>query len=82
MSLTPEEIQKMLELVRATQADEIDCNGCLSRVGEFAEVHLVGKPVPEGLMSVEQHLVICGECWEEFAALCQAMKSLDEDGCE
>src|SRR5262249_32471343 len=76
MALTPDEIQKMLDVVRATQSIEIDCDGCLEQVGEFAEAHLIGKPVPEGLKSVEQHLSICHECWEEFEAPCQSIKAL------
>lgn len=79
MSLTPEEIRNMLDVVRATQSVEIDCDVCLSQVGEFAELHLVGKPVPEGLKSVEQHLSICAECREEFEALCEAMRALGND---
>lgn len=74
MALTPEEIRKMLDVVRATQAVEIDCDVCLTHVGEFAELHLVGKPVPDGLKAVEQHLAICSECREEFQALCRAMR--------
>jgi predicted anti-sigma-YlaC factor YlaD len=77
MSLTPDEIQKMLDVIRATRDVEIDCDACLNQVGEFAESHLNGKAVPEGLRAVEQHLSICGECREEFEALCQAIKSLD-----
>ena len=80
MSLTPDEIQKMLEVVGATQAVEIDCDGCLGQVAEFAETHLIGKPVPEGLKAVEQHLLICHECREEFEALCQAIKGLEPSG--
>ena len=80
MPMTPDEIQKILEVVRATQAVEIDCDECLNQVGEFAEMHLLGKPVPEGLKAVEQHLSICSECREEFEALCQALKELDQRG--
>jgi len=78
MSLTVHEIRKMLDVVGATRSVEIDCDGCLSQVGEFAESHLVGKPVPEGLKAVEQHLSICSECRQEFEALCQAIKGLDQ----
>jgi hypothetical protein len=61
MSLTVYEIQKMLDVVAATRSVEIDCDGCLNQVGEFAESHLVGKPVAEGLKAVEQHLSICSD---------------------
>ena len=75
MPLSRPELQKMLEVVRATQPVEIDCDVCLMRVGEFAELHLVGKPIPEGLRAVEQHLSICDECREEYEMLCVALRS-------
>jgi len=78
MPLTPDDIQKLLDVVSATQAVEIDCDDCCSnRVAEFAETYLLGKPVSEGLKAVEQHLSICNECREEFEALCRAIKELD-----
>ena len=75
MSLSRPELQKMLDVVRATQPVEIDCDVCLVRVGEFAERNLVGKPIPEGLRAVEQHLSICDECREEYEMLCVALRS-------
>jgi len=76
MPLSPHEIQKMLDVVRATETVEIDCDACLSHVGEFAELHLVGRPVPEALKAVEQHLSICDECREEYEALGRALLEL------
>lgn len=74
MSLSRPELQKMLDVVRATQPVEIDCDVCLMQVGEFAELHLVGKPIPEGLNVIEQHLSICDECREEYEMLCLALR--------
>jgi len=47
------------------------------QVSEFTEVHLVGKPVPEGLQAIEQHLAICDECREEYESLGRALRELD-----
>ena len=74
MSLSRRELQKMLDVVRATQPVEIDCDVCLMQVGEFAELNLVGKPIPEGLKAIEQHLSICDECREEYEMLCLALR--------
>ena len=75
MSLSRPELQKMLDVVRATQSVEIDCDVCLMRVGEFAELNLVGKPIPDGLKAIEQHLAICDECREEYEMLCLALRN-------
>ena len=77
---TPDEIQKSLDLVGGTRAVEIDCDDCLHQVGEFAETYVLGKPVPEGLKALEQHLSICEECREEFDALYRAIKGWFNDG--
>lgn len=80
MPLSLREIQKMLDVVRETQAVEIDCDACLLQLGEFTELHLVGKAVPEGLRALEQHLAICDECREEYESLSQALRELDAQG--
>ena len=74
MSLSRPELQKMLDVVRATQSAEIDCDICLMQIGEFAELLLVGKPITEGLKAIEQHLSICDECREEYELLCIALQ--------
>ncbi len=79
MPVSSEEIQRMLDLVRDTQAVEIDCDHCLMQVGEFAEYRLAGKPLADGLKAVEGHLLICAECREEFEALCQAINALEKN---
>ena len=74
MSLSRPELQKMLNVVRATQPVEIDCDVCLMQVGEFAELNLIGKPIPQALRAIEQHLLICDECREEYELLCVALR--------
>ncbi|MCY2963247.1 MAG: hypothetical protein NT069_06265 [Planctomycetota bacterium] len=77
MSLSRPELQKMLDVVRATQPVEIDCDVCVMQVGEFAELNLLGKPIPEGLKAIEQHLSICEECREEYEMLFVALRNQD-----
>jgi len=77
MTLSKKEIDELMRLVGHTKDEEIDCEQCLSLIAEFAELQLAGKSVSDGLRSVEQHLAICTECREEYAALQQALKGLD-----
>lgn len=76
MPLSMRDIQKMLAVVRATETIEIDCDACLMHIGEFAELHLLGRPVPDALKAVEQHLLICDECQEEYEILVRALLEL------
>lgn len=78
MPLSKKEIDGLMRLIGLTQEDEINCERCLSLVAEFAERELAGKPIPEGLMSVEQHLSICVECREEYQALRRALRDIED----
>lgn len=80
MPLNERELLQLLDIVRNTQAAEIDCDECLMRVSEFAESQLAGKPVSETLAAVEQHLAICVECREEFDALRRAIQGMGPGG--
>jgi hypothetical protein len=79
MSLSPENIRKLIDLVATTQNDSLDCDACLERIDEFAEVHLAGRPLSEALQCVRMHLESCGCCQDEYEALLAALRTLDED---
>lgn len=78
MSLTKQEIATLLEQIGRTHDHEIDCDQCLSLVAEFAEQELAGKPIPDGLDTVRQHLAICADCREEYEALQRALEVLGD----
>ena len=78
MSLSKEAIAELLRLIGLTRDEEIDCERCLALVAEFAERELAGRSVPAGLEAVTHHLSICTECCEEYQALLQALKAMDE----
>ena len=77
MSLSPEMIKKLIDLVATTQDDALDCDGCLEHVAEFAEAHLAGRSLSAALESVRMHLESCGCCQDEFEALLAALGTLD-----
>jgi hypothetical protein len=77
MSLSKEEIDNLMRLVGLTKDDEINCEGCLALVAEFAERELAGGSIPVSLEAVEHHLSLCSECHEEYEALLQALKGMD-----
>jgi hypothetical protein len=78
MSLSREEIAELLRLIGLTRDEEIDCEQCLAQVAEFAERELAGRSVTDGLEAVAHHLSVCTECFEEYEALLQALKTMDE----
>lgn len=78
MPLSKEELDGLIRLVGLTKDAEINCEQCLALVSEFAEQALAGKSIPDGLKAVEHHLSICAECREEYEALQEALKGMDE----
>ena len=79
MTLSKEQIKALIEVIAATQENEIDCDGCLAALAEFAENELAGKSIPEALGIVKAHLGICRECREEYAALRAGLEGLEEE---
>ena len=78
MPLSKRELDRILQLIGQTNDRELNCEECLSLVAEFAEQQLAGKPVSTVLRAIEQHLLICDECREEYEALRQAIVAMDD----
>jgi hypothetical protein len=77
MSLSKEEIDGLMRLVGLTKDEEINCEGCLAFVAEFAEREQAGRSIPAGLEAVAHHLSLYAECRDEYEALLQALKAMD-----
>lgn len=80
MPLTRSELELLAQAALITRPEEIGCDTCLDRVASYVEARLAGLPTPEALRLVEEHLAICGECQEEFAALSAALRAGRDDG--
>ncbi|MCR9296394.1 MAG: hypothetical protein NXI32_27095 [bacterium] len=77
MRLSKEETDELLRQIGLTEDQEIDCDQCLALVAEFAEQEACGARVRAALEAVRQHLAICGECQEEYAALCLTLDNAE-----
>jgi len=74
MSVSREELRKLLELVDITAADEIDCTEFMHRVAGYLERLGPDGVPPPGCEAVVLHLRICPECLEEFEALYRLLR--------
>ena len=73
MTLSRDALRRLVELVAATENDEIDCDEVLRRVAGYVECLRSGRdPTPEHAQVV-QHLKVCPECLEEFEAFCRVL---------
>jgi hypothetical protein len=80
MNLTFIELDKLMNLLGLTQDQEIDCDQCLMHIASFAEQKLAGSKLSDALDCVEQHLMVCGECREEYELLLLALAELQNEG--
>ncbi|MBI4964500.1 MAG: hypothetical protein HY913_14575 [Desulfomonile tiedjei] len=79
MSLTFDQIKRLVQGLSMTRDHELNCNECLDKMAEFAECELTSKPIPDSLEAVQHHLNICGECDEEYEALLTALQHMNKD---
>jgi len=77
MPLTKDQIQTLVGLIATTQPDNISCDECLGKVGEFAERALDGRELSEGMKVIERHLQQCPCCHDEYEALLIAIRELE-----
>lgn len=69
MSLTQDELSKLLHLLAHTRPQELDCTEVLHRVAGAVEALACGSELRPELEAVMQHLAVCDECREEADAL-------------
>jgi hypothetical protein len=78
MKLNKDIIKKLIGMAQNVHPDELGCDECFNQIHEFAEMKLQGKEAEKAMPLVKDHLDKCGECREEFHALLEAMKALNE----
>ena len=78
MKLTRSSLKQLLQGVTGVGTEEIGCDDCWDVLDRFAELELAGKDAVQALPLVEDHLMRCGECRDEYAALLEALKNLPE----
>lgn len=75
-SLDPEMLKEIARGIVTTRPDEITCDECFEQMDQFVEMTLAGKNAAEALPLVEDHLLRCKDCREEFEALKAALEAV------
>ncbi|MFN2281864.1 MAG: hypothetical protein ACK2TZ_08385, partial [Anaerolineales bacterium] len=65
MKLSSETIRKMMNSIKSTHDQELDCGHCYDELDRFIEMKLSGKNAAEAMPLVQQHLDRCPACREE-----------------
>ncbi|MCG8652837.1 MAG: hypothetical protein MI861_23560 [Pirellulales bacterium] len=79
MSLSKQQIDRLLSLIASAQPDQGGCDSCFEHLAEFAELELQGRPIPEALLAIEVHLQQCPCCRLEYDALLAGLRALEEE---
>jgi len=77
MPLSKIQIQTLVGLIATTQVDDISCDECFGRIGEFAEKSLDGIELLEGMQLIQRHLEQCPCCSMEYQALIEALREIE-----
>lgn len=77
MALSNEQITALIDMISTTESDEVDCDGCLEHLAEFAEAELSNQEVSEAIKTVKRHLEQCRCCQDEYNALLEGLRELE-----
>ena len=77
MTMTEDQIQKLMAIVRSATEDNMSCDECFENVATFVDNEIAGVS-QEGIMKlVEIHLKNCPCCKDEYETLLAALKGED-----
>ncbi|MDZ7659002.1 hypothetical protein [Fodinibius sp.] len=76
MELTPKILKNLIKSAQMATAHEIGCDECFDELHKFAEMELAGKSPAEAKPLVQDHLNKCGSCREEYEALLEGLRAL------
>jgi hypothetical protein len=75
-SLEAQPLKRIVRGIVTAHPDEIGCDECFEQLDQFVEMQLAGKDVAQAMPLVQDHLVRCRDCREEFEALLAALRVL------
>ena len=78
MSLSNDQIKKLVDQVANVQVDELGCEGCFERIAEFAEFQLANRELNDAMLAVQTHLESCDCCNDEYQALLEGLQAIEE----
>lgn len=75
MNLEPDRFQRLIRDILTAHPGEIGCDECFAQLDTFVELRLAGRPAAEMMPLVQEHLLRCTNCREEYEALMAALQA-------
>jgi hypothetical protein len=75
MKSSDDVLRKILEAVEQTKEKELVCDEVFNVLGEYTEAAARGEAAKDFMPLVQQHLDLCRDCFEEYDALLNVLRS-------
>lgn len=64
----------LMQALEVTREEEVPCDVVYDLMDQYAEAKLSGEDIGEVTPLIEHHLMMCGQCREEFEMLLEMMQ--------
>lgn len=78
MALNPEQVDRLLKMIRQTREVELTCPQCLDELDKYAQNILDATPVDGVLGLVREHLEACPCCTGQYTLVLETLKAIEE----
>ena len=78
MSLNPEQVGRLLTMIRQTRDVELTCPECLEELDKYTQRILDDMPLDGVLERVREHLEACPFCAGQLELVLETLKAIEE----
>lgn len=78
MALTPEQIDRLLTMIKQTREVEMSCPECLDELDKYTQRMLDGAPIDGVLVNVRDHLEACRCCTGQFQLVMETLQAIED----
>jgi len=78
MALNPEQVDRLLTMIRQTREVELTCPECLDELDKYTQSILDGLTLYGLLERVREHLEACPGCTGQFTLVLETLKTIEE----
>jgi hypothetical protein len=78
MALNPEQVGRLLTMIRQTREEELTCPECLDELDKYTQSILDGLPIDGVLQRVREHLEACPCCSGQFELVLETLRAIEE----
>jgi hypothetical protein len=78
MALNPEQVDRLLTMIRQTRDVELTCPECLDELDRYTQNTLDGLPIEGMLARVREHLEACPCCNGQLQLVLETLRAIED----